>query len=380
MRELRLESIEIGRLEGVRPRHAGRNARLGDHGERVVLTLARVTASDGSTGVGVVRASREHLANLIGSRLDGAGDADGGVIPSLRALEFPILDLMARRAGVPVSRLLGNHGSEGSPVTQPVPCYDTSLYFDDLRLPSHEEAAGLIAAEALEGLSRGHRAFKIKIGRGARHMPLDEGTRRDVLVIRAVREAVGPAAKVMLDANNGYNLNLAKHVLAETADCNIFWIEEAFHEDATLYSDLKDWMARQGLNVLIADGEGDASPRLLDWARDGLIDVVQFDIISHGLSRWLATGRRLDAWGVATAPHHYGTIFGNYAACHLAPALQRFLFAEWDEGVVAGLSAEGYRIRDGSVDVPETPGFGLRLDDERFAHGVATNGFTLTSR
>ena len=28
----------------------------------------------------------------------------------------------------------------------------------------------------------------------------------------------------MLDANNGYNLNLAKRVLEETADCAIFWM------------------------------------------------------------------------------------------------------------------------------------------------------------
>src|SRR5690606_27126336 len=135
-----------------------------------------------------------------------------------------------------------------------------------------------------------------------------------ILIIRAVREAVGPDARLMLDANNGYNLNLARHVLSETADCNIYWLEEAFHEDAVLYHDLKEWLERQGLHVLIADGEGDASPRLLDWARDGLIDVVQYDIISHGISRWLETGRQLDGWGVASAPHHYGTIYGNYVA------------------------------------------------------------------
>jgi L-alanine-DL-glutamate epimerase-like enolase superfamily enzyme len=33
----------------------------------------------------------------------------------------------------------------------------------------------------------------------------------------------------MLDANNGYNHNLAKHVRAETAGCGIFWLEEPFH-------------------------------------------------------------------------------------------------------------------------------------------------------
>ncbi|HYH12627.1 MAG TPA: enolase C-terminal domain-like protein [Thermomicrobiales bacterium] len=373
-----LTGIEVGHLDGRRPRHAGRNARLGDHGVDIRVTLARVTADDGSTGFGPVRADRDQLAALVGVELDDAVDPVAGVKGELRSIEFPLLDMMARREGVPVYRLLGGHVPAATDELR-VPCYDTSLYFDDLHLESHDEAAALIANQALEGLGRGHRAFKIKVGRGARHMPLEEGTKRDILVVRAVREAVGPDARLMLDANNGYNLNLARRVLSETADCEIFWLEEAFHEDAVLYRELKEWMAQQGLGVLIADGEGDASARLLEWARDGLIDVVQYDIFSHGISRWLETGRQLQAWGVATAPHHYGTIVGNYAACHLAPTLRNFLFAEWDEGVIAGVRADGYTIRDGAVIVPGSPGFGLELDGDLFARAVASNGFSLST-
>ena len=51
-------------------------------------------------------------------------------------------------------------------------------------------------------------------------MELEKGTRRDIAIIRAVRKAVGPDCPIMIDANNGYNLNLAKRVLDETADCS----------------------------------------------------------------------------------------------------------------------------------------------------------------
>src|SRR5690606_30080249 len=108
-----------------------------------------------------------------------------------------------------------------------VACYDTSLYFDDLHLADDAAAAALIASEAREGHERGHRAFKIKVGRGARHMPPEEGTRRDIAVVRAVRDAVGPDAALMIDANNGYTLNIAKRVLDATADCRVLWLEEA---------------------------------------------------------------------------------------------------------------------------------------------------------
>ncbi len=76
------------------------------------------------------------------------------------------------------------------------------------------------------------------------------------------------------------------------------------------------------------------------------------------------------------APHHYGTAFGNYAACHLAAGVPTFAYVEWDEASVTGLDAPGYVIEDGMVTVPDTPGFGLALDDALFQRAVARDGFT----
>jgi L-alanine-DL-glutamate epimerase-like enolase superfamily enzyme len=206
-------------------------------------------------------------------------------------------------------------------------------------------------------------------------MPLEAGTARDIAVIQAVRAAVGPQSTLMIDANNGYNLNLAKRVLADTAACNLFWLEEAFHEDRILYQDLKAWLQAQGLPVLIADGEGQASPTLLEWAQEGVVNVIQYDIFSYGFTPWLHLGQQLDQWGVRSAPHHYGGFYGNYAACHLASAIRHFAFVEWDEATTPGIDTAGYKIRDGQVIVPATPGFGLHLDEEIFQRAVAADGW-----
>jgi L-alanine-DL-glutamate epimerase-like enolase superfamily enzyme len=368
-------SVEYGALSGERPRVAGSNARLGSHGRVIRLPLLRLTTSDGSTGFGACYATREQILTLLGHTLNEIFEPASGMGAPWLPMEFALWDLKARREQQPIYALLSD--LTGRPVPAPfgVPCYDTSLYIDDLHLSSDTEAGELIAAEACEGKAAGHRAFKIKIGRGARHMPLEEGTRRDIAVIRAVRAAIGPDDVILLDANNGYNLNLAKTVLAEVADCDITWLEEPFHEDPVLYRDLRDWLRQHGYTVLIADGEGDSAPRLLDWVSEGLVDVLQFDIYTHGITRWLATGRRIEAFGTRTAPHHYGSAFGNYAACHLAAGLPHFAFVEWDEAHVPGLEAPGYVIADGQVSVPATPGFGLILDDATFAHAVAESGF-----
>ncbi len=339
MSKTRIAAVEWAELEGRRPRAAGCNARLGVHGQVVRLPLARLTTDDGASGFGFCRATREQILDVLGQPLDALFDTRHGATSAGQFFDFPLWDLVARRAGQPVYRLAASMAGKPAPESLRVPCYDTSLYMDDLHLPSDEEAAELLAAEVREGLAGGHRHFKIKVGRGARHMPTDAGMRRDIAVIRAVRAAAGEEAVIMIDANNGYTLNLAKQVLAETADCRLHWLEEAFHEDRVLYEDLQGWLRAEGLPVLIADGEGEASPSLLAWAQAKVIDVVQYDILSYGFSDWLALGAKLDGWGVQSAPHHYGRHIGNYAACHLAGAIARMAYVEWDETVTPGLTA-----------------------------------------
>jgi L-rhamnonate dehydratase len=172
-------------------------------------------------------------------------------------------------------------------------------------------------------------------------------------------------------------LNLTKRVLKETAAANVFWMEEAFHEDPVLYRDLKAWLQAEGIATLIADGEGWAAPPLLDWAREGLVEVIQYDIHSHSFTQWLALGQQLDACGVRSAPHHYGGHIGNYTTPHLAAAVTGFTFAEWDEASTPGIGATGYVVEEGQVNVPATAGFGMTLDEDRFRRAVTDNGYAV---
>ena len=376
MTDTKIIRIEWAPLEGERPRAAGSNARLGPHGRRVRSPIARITTNDGTTGFGWSSISEGQARELVGCTLDETQASQGAVREGFRAIEYPLLDLAGKVVGRPVYALLG-----GQPDTDGVyraPCYDTSLYMDDLHLEEDEAGAALIASEAMEGFERGHRAFKIKVGRGAMHMPLEAGTRRDITVIQAVREAVGPEARIMIDANNGYNLNLARRVLSQTAEQEVHWIEEAFHEDSRLYGHLKEWLESEGLGTLIADGEGSASPHLIAWAEQGLIDVVQYDVRRPGFSAWVELAPRLDAAGVRSAPHHYGEPYGNYTCCHLSAAIERFEAVEWDEAEIPGLDASGYAIHDGWVSVPDRPGFGIDLDEGHFERAVRAAGFTVS--
>jgi L-alanine-DL-glutamate epimerase-like enolase superfamily enzyme len=372
----RIVAIAWGLLEGTRPRPAGANARLGPHGKRVSVPILQLVTEDGLSGFGWCRATPERAVSLLGQPFAALFDPARGVQAAWRTFDFPLWDLAGKRTGRPVYALAAEINGMTTTAPFSAPCYDTSLYFDDLHLVDDGAAGELMASEARAGYDQGHRAFKLKVGRGARHMPVEGGTRRDIAIVKAVRAAVGADAQLMLDANNGYTLNLAKQVLDATADCGIFWLEEAFHEDDVLYRDLREWRDRRQLPILLADGEGQADPRLLDWSRAGLVDVVQYDIFDHGFTNWLTLGRQLDAWNVRSAPHHYGGHYGNYAAGHLTGAILGLSFVEWDDATVPGLDTSRYQVAAGQVMIPEEPGFGITLDADRFGEAVARTGFS----
>lgn len=362
----KIDRIEWAELPGIRPREAGRNARLGVHGQKVSARVAKVTIG-GTAGFGWSRISREIAQEMVGASVSDLFEDDGKVKREYAKIEYSLLDWLGKMKGQPVYKLFGARRESAGFDSEPaVPCYDTTLYFDDIHLTDHAAASDLIRQEALEGLGRGHRNFKIKVGRGARWMPLQEGTDRDIHVIRAVREIAGRTGHIMIDANNGYNLNITKQVLSATADSSIYWVEEAFHEDRVLYEDLKEWMNREHLRVLIADGEGQASPSLMEWAEQGFVDVLQYDVMSPGFCSWLEMGSRFDAKGIKSAPHSYGNVLGNYVTGHLAAAIKGFQFVEWDQVEVEGIDASLYKIRDGFVRLPAEPGFGLRFDEAYF--------------
>jgi L-alanine-DL-glutamate epimerase-like enolase superfamily enzyme len=391
--ECKLEKVEWALLPGERYRSAGRNARLEVHGQTLGVALARITAG-GVQGFGWAYLSPESAKSFLGlpikEMFSKQAEASPKVLPQYWQLEFPLLDWWGRINQRPVFRLLtpsagADAGEQPTSSNKPsseslsVLCYDTSLYFDDLHLSEEKAAVELMQAEALEGWNRGHRAFKIKVGRGARFMPLTEGMLRDAAIVNGIRQAVGPTATLMIDANNGYNLNLAKWLLSLTKEANLFWLEEPFHEDPVLLEALKEWLSQENLTVLIADGEGRADPNLLEWAKAGLVDVIQYDLREYGFGRWLELGAILDAYKIKSAPHNYGGLYGNYASAHLAPSIESFLFVEWDGGQAQGLDTSAYQLKEGRIILPERPGFGLELDEQYFSQKVKAEGWTISA-
>ncbi|MBM3508499.1 MAG: mandelate racemase, partial [Alphaproteobacteria bacterium] len=95
------------------------------------------------------------------------------------AVDFAYYDLSAQVLGTPVTTLLGGRARDRVPVTH------------SIGLLGIDEAVAECARVAAEGI----RTIKIKVG---------QDPKRDVEIVRAIREAVGPALDLCVDANEGY--------------------------------------------------------------------------------------------------------------------------------------------------------------------------------
>lgn len=366
----RITRIEKIVVRSPRPRDIGCNARIGAHGTVVHDSVVRVHTAGGAVGVGWSRLERAGAESLAGRRLGELFRLPDGSLAPGAAIDLPLWDLAARWHGVPLYRLLGARGDRA------VELYDGSIYIDDLQAGA-AEAQDIFREEVRTGQRYGYRNFKIKIGRGARWMPTAAGLERDVLVIHTVREAAGPEAKILVDANNGGTLNSTKDTLTACAGAGIYWFEEPFAEDPTLNADLRRFIRERGYSTLVADGEsGPPPPTFFAMVEAGDIDVVQHDFRAQGLTWWKATAARLEPWGARCAPHCWGSIIERYAHAHFAASVPNFALQEAAPADTEGVVLDGWELRAGKLLVPDTPGTGFDLEPELIERGVrAADGY-----
>lgn len=152
-------------------------------GEAVPLSLR------GGTALADIVAELEALEQL--GTLDEEGIAAAGLsAPGRCAALTALLDLRGRRAAGGLDGLAAPEATE----PEPVRCNAT--------LVAGEPAA--VAADAERWAEEGFTTFKLKLGTG-----------EDVAQVRAVREALGPEARIRVDANGAWGVEMGKRLLAE---------------------------------------------------------------------------------------------------------------------------------------------------------------------
>lgn len=280
----------------------------------------------------------------------------GLAITALSGIDMALWDIKGKALGVSVATLLGGRWREH------VRAYATGSF--------RRDGVDRVADNAAEMAARrdeGFHACKIKIG---------FDVAEDLRVIRAVRDAIGPGMRLMIDANHGYTLAEATRLGRAAAEYDIDWFEEpVVPEQIGAYAAL-----RAAQPIPIAGGE--------TWhTRWGMwpaiearaVDILQPDIAGcGGLSEAVKIATLASLHGIRIVPHVWGT------GVHIAAALQ-FMAAQVPDPVRTNpvepimefdrtpnpfrqaVLATPIEARDGIVAIPDGPGLGIEINRDALA-------------
>ncbi len=371
--DLKITRIVSFDLHTRRPKFVGKNAKRGDHGQNSRDRMVRLYTNMGVEGVARCWKPEEALAPLLGQNPFAQFDLASRKMPGPLGCRTMVLwDLAGKVLKRPVYELLGG--------TKPgkVPVYDGSIYMSDL-MPQYEANWKDRFKEEIDlGMEAGHRAFKIKIGRGFKWMDREAGNARDVEVVETIRKHAGDDAHLGVDANNGYDLAIAKQFLERTSDFRLDFIEEPFPEQVEPCLELKAFIAERGWKTLLADGEGqDDVETYRPFVDAKALDMLQGDMYGLGIEGILAEAAMAEPQGILVAPHNWSSLLSLFMQVHVGLVIPNFYRAEHDPVQSDVLIYDGYAIQDGFCSVPDAPGFGLAVDEGKF--GRVPVNFELTA-
>jgi L-alanine-DL-glutamate epimerase-like enolase superfamily enzyme len=271
------------------------------------------------------------------------------------AVDIALHDVVARSLNIPVSKLIG-----GS-------------YTDKIALhwPIGIENPKEIGEDVQKGMKAGFKAIKMKIGNDAK---------RDIALVRAVREAAGPDIAIVVDANQSYDVKTAIRVIRQIEQYDVQRVEQPVH-----YKDL-DGMALVRRSVAIPIGACESAitqQDIIDIIKKDAADFLNFKVMrSGGFYPSKAIVQMATAAGIFCAS---STMLGmgielaadvHFAVSTIALAPNPYKFHGIASGILKLFNAVDSKgitkdivngtphIENGFMTVPKGPGLGIELNRE----------------
>ncbi len=338
--------------------------------------LVRVDSEEGLAGwgecSGMDPAATAHLVSRrIAPQLLGRDPFDGEALEELAltrnykiagqlmaiawsGIEIALWDLKGKVTGLPIHKLLGGL------YRREIAMYGSSMSRD---LSVEEEVAKIKAAVGRFGFQ----AVKIKTGPryGSHREPVDLD--RDAEKVGAVRAAIGPGRRLMVDGNGAYTLSQALMLWERIRGFDIYHYEEPCpYTDVEAYRSLA-----RAVPVPINVGEQDWNLHVFrDFIATGACGVAAADLTKCG---GYAQARRVAALcrahDIVYSPHNTSRGIGMAAHLQLIASCPECAhFHEYSieqRGGSERFLARPFVPVAGALDVPDGPGLGVELDTER---------------
>lgn len=324
----------------------------------IAFLFAEIRTRDGHEGVGFSYSKRaggpglyahgkELAPNLIGEdpndiarlwdKLVWAGASvgrSGLAAQTIAAFDNALWDLKARRAGLPLAKLLGAQRDS-------VACYNTSGGFLSSPLD-------VVLKNVEASLERGIGGIKIKVGQ--------PDMKTDLARVAAVRKLIDGRVHMMVDANQQWDRVAAMRFGRAVEELNLTWIEEPV--DA--YDAEGHAMLAAALDTPIATGEMLTSvAEHWELIRQRSVDFIQPDAPRvGGITQALKIMALADHARLRMAPH-----FAMEIHLHLSAVYPHDTWVEHFEWLEPMFN-ERLKIEGGRMQLPQRPGLGFSLSEQ----------------
>jgi len=373
-KSIKVTGVEVLHLEkALKERFWMANAPIGGYQPNASRLILKLHTDAGITGEGEGSGGADLFRNGFGSLVIGEdpfmvgriwekmfaatygrepstrGWSEYGVISAMAPVDAALYDIMAKSTGLPLYKFLGGYRDS-------VPVYVTGGYY--------REGKGIpeLVEEIRGYVGQGFNAIKLKVGGISGGYTVEDDYNR----VKAVREAVGPAVRLMLDANNGWDVETTIRASNKMYDLDITWLEEPL----PWYDDVEPLkQVKRNTRIPLASGEHEitrwGARRLMET---DAIDFMQFDANAHaGITEWRKIAGMAAMSHIRMAPHH-------------EPALHAHLLASVPNGYILESFAnpdrdpfwfEIYdrkpRIEKSILYLDDTPGLGVEFNQKALA-------------
>jgi L-alanine-DL-glutamate epimerase-like enolase superfamily enzyme len=262
----------------------------------------------------------------------------GVVMGAASALDIALWDLRGQAENCSIAGLLGG-------AQQSVPVYLT------FGMPQYDREG--LAEAARRALGKGYRLLKMVVAVNP------GGWREDAGRIRAVADAIGDKAELIIDANEGYDEDEARLLACEIRDCPIAWFEEPVRGNNTAALS----RLRTDTGIRTGAGQMEADPRIFNMLLEqGSVDVLQPNVLyCGGFTRAAQVARRAEAMSVPIASGAGWPLVNMHL---IAGAANGWLLEHHvaQSGIEAALFRDPPYPVDGRLAIPEKPGLGLHIE------------------
>jgi L-alanine-DL-glutamate epimerase-like enolase superfamily enzyme len=345
----------------------------GRHWPRFPMVFVEVGTNEGITGLGESLLYRANgvieTIQALGKLVEGEDPFDverlyermyrtGSPPPAISGIEIALWDIIGKKLGVPIYKLLGGRCRDNVRVY----CdgffrgasYNPDEYIDKAQDAVRQGFTGL-KMDVDEPLPSTKQELNRSITPAELHLTVE--------MVEAVRHAVGPEIDLAIDAHGAFDVSTAITLGRKLTPYDLMWFEDPVSQ-WNLAAVAK---VSQAIDTPVCTGELLCSRfEFRELFERQAAEVIMPDIArTGGILEMKKIAAMADAYYMLMAPHNMVGPVATMATLHLCACIPNFLIMEFQLGDVPwrdDLISKPLPLENGYLTLPEEPGLGIELN------------------